>query len=152
MTSIIKTICDFKIPLDLKNWVKPKHLLRKDAEKIEKNNLHFFILPKEKQYQLIIILDKLDNKNLSELQYITNFGIPLEEYASLKNLSKAGNFDKNELFEVYKRLDLRSLLFLHKYFSIALKKIKNLYYKLGKFKFLIIKMLIKLSKMFTPNL
>jgi len=100
--------------------------------KVENPEIRHFILPREKLYQMIVIIDKLDFQNLTELQYIPNFGISLEDYCSLKNLSKIGNFDKNEVYTIYDNLEINQLLYLYKYFHISLTKIKNLFYRLGK--------------------
>lgn len=78
---------------------------------------------------MIVMIDRIDFQNLTELQYITNFGITLEDYKSLKNLSKIGYFNKTELYSIYETMDIKQLLMLHKYFYIALTKIKNLHYR-----------------------
>jgi hypothetical protein len=83
----------------------------------EKAKLNEFMVSKEKIFQMIKIIDKLDNKSISELQYITNFGIPLQAYSKLKHLSKEGNFIKSDLISVFSDLDIRSILMLYKYFN-----------------------------------
>jgi len=98
--------------------------------KNENPEIKTFIIPREKLYQMIVIIDKLDLQNLAELQYVPNFGVTIEDYTNLKGLTKIGNFDKNEMFKIYDGLELIQLLYLYKYFYIALAKIKNLFYRL----------------------
>jgi hypothetical protein len=114
--------CYYKI---LKDYIKA----RLAKEKLKEND---FVIPKETQYQLIIIIDKLDNQKLSELQSLANFGIDLDRFKDLKRIVGQGLSDERELFKVLDGLEFRKVLIIYKYFQVSWKKIDNKFYKLGK--------------------
>jgi hypothetical protein len=112
----------------IKNYIKDRII----KERLKESDI---ALPKETQYQLIIIIDKLDNFKLSELQSLANFGIELDYYKNLKRLLAQGLHDERELYSILDKLDIRKLLIVYKYFQISWKKVDNKFYKLGKFQF-----------------
>ena len=97
--------------------------------KIPKNEIY---LQKETQYQLIMIIDKInDNKKILELYNIQNFGIDLDKIQLLKEcLIKADQVNENELFDILDTLTTKNILVLYKYLIISYKKIVGDFYKL----------------------
>jgi hypothetical protein len=104
------------------------------VNKIKKDNPpeEEFVIPRETLYQLIIIIDRLENEKMRELTSITNFGIDLEVFRELKNLISEANFDQNSIYRVLDKLEIKKLLILYKYCITAAKKVDGLFYKLGK--------------------
>jgi hypothetical protein len=105
------------------------------VQKINLNNPkeEEFIIPKETTYQMIIIIDKLENDKLIELGSLSNFGLDLDIFKELKALIKDASFDTNTTYKVLDKLEIKKLLILYKYIGIACKKIDGLFYKLGKY-------------------
>ena len=89
------------------------------------------MLPKETIYQMIMIIDKIDNENkLLELTYIQNFGINGDIVSTLRGyLVKGEDIDENKLKLELNGLSLKILLLLYKYIYISLKKIKGDFFK-----------------------
>jgi hypothetical protein len=95
-----------------------------------------FILPQEIIYQLIVIIDKLDQDKLLELNSLNNFGIDLDVFKEMKKLLSKATLDGKFTDSFNKQLDkleIRKLLISYKYLTTAQKKIDGLFYKLGKF-------------------
>ena len=88
-------------------------------------------LPKETQYQLIIIIDQIkDNKKILELFHIQNFGIEWESINILKYyLSKGDLVNENDLFKELDKLTLKNILVIYEYLLISHKKLKRSFYK-----------------------
>lgn len=91
-----------------------------------------FIVPRETIYQLIIIIDKLDNEKLFELTSLTNFGIDLDIHKELKVVISEGLVNQQKIWSILDKMELKKLLILYKYVVTAAKKIDGLFYKLGK--------------------
>ena len=91
-----------------------------------------FILAHETIYQLIIIIEKLDNRKLYELNSLANFGIEIDVVGDLKNILIKGVFNKDTIATVLNSLVIKKILIIYKYFNIAVNKIDGLFYKLGK--------------------
>ena len=89
-------------------------------------------LPKETQYQLIMIIDKInDNKKILELFNIQIFGIEWDKINKLKDfLIKGDLIDEKEFFNELDTLSLKNILVLYKYLLIANKKLNGKFYKL----------------------
>lgn len=89
-------------------------------------------LPKETQYQIIMIIDKInDNKKILELYNIQIFGIEWDKINKLKDfLIKGDLIDENEFFNELDSFTLKSTLVLYKYLLIANKKICGKFFKL----------------------
>ena len=89
-------------------------------------------LPKETQYQLIMIIDKInDNKKILELYNIQNFGIEWETINILKEyLIKGDLVNEDDLFKYLDNLTIKNILVIYKYLLISYKKINGSYYKL----------------------
>jgi hypothetical protein len=111
----------------LKDYIKT----RIGKEKLKENE---FIIPKETQYQLIIIIDKLGSQKLAELQSLVNFGIDLDSFKDLKRIVGEGLKEDRELYRILDLLEFKKVLVIYKYFQISWKKIDNKFYKLGKFR------------------
>lgn len=103
------------------------------VDKIKKDNPSEddFVIPKETIYQLIIIIDRLENEKMRELMSITNFGIDLEVFRELKILISEADFNQNIINKVLDKLEIKKLLILYKYLITAAKKVDGLFYKLG---------------------
>ena len=89
-------------------------------------------LPKETQYQLIMVIDKInDNKQILELYNIQNFGIDWDKIIILKDyLVQGDQVIESELFNILDTLTFKNILVLYKYLLIANKKISRSFYKL----------------------
>lgn len=104
------------------------------CDKIKKDNLkeEEFVIPKETLYQLIMIIDKLNHLQMSELQSLINFGIDLEVFKELKRVIMEGLKGNEELENILNRLEIKKVLLVYKYFITCVKKLDGLYYKKGK--------------------
>ena len=89
-------------------------------------------LPRETQYQMINIIDKInDNKKILELYNIQNFGISWDKINILKDfLIRGEQINENELFKELDTLGIKEILILFKYILISYKKICGSFYKL----------------------
>lgn len=89
------------------------------------------MLPKETIYQMIMIIDKIDNeKKLLELTYIQNFGINGDVVSILRGyLAKGEKIDENKFKLELDGLSLKIVLLLYKYIYISLKKTNGDYFK-----------------------
>jgi hypothetical protein len=93
-----------------------------------------FLLPHEIIYQLIVIIDKLDQEKLLELNSLNNFGIDLEVFKEMKKLLSQATLDgkfTDSFKKLLDKLEIRKLLICYKYLTTAQKKIDGLFYKLG---------------------
>jgi hypothetical protein len=90
-----------------------------------------FIVPSETLYQLIIIVDRLENDKMRELTSITNFGFDLDVFRELKKIMTEANFEPSNIYRVLDKLEIKQLLILYKYCTTAAKKTDGLFYKLG---------------------
>ena len=88
-------------------------------------------LPKETQFQLIMIIDKInDNKKILELYNIQNFGIEWETINILKDyLSNGDLVNESDLFRELDKLTLKNILVIYEYLLISNKKLKGNFYK-----------------------
>jgi hypothetical protein len=116
----------------LKTWVLGIREFLK--EKIQKETLseNVFFLPAETIYQMIVIIDRLEKQKILELQSVINFGFDLEIVKEVRVLLISGFYDKESIYNVLDRLDIKKILLLYKYLHIASNKLNGLYYKLGK--------------------
>jgi len=103
-----------------------------DRIKSEEIREEEFILPHEITYQLIIIIDKLDNQKLYELNSLGNFGIDIDVVKDIRNFVTEGTFEKEKISRIFDSLLMKKILIIYKYFNIAAKKKDGLFYKLGK--------------------
>ena len=89
-------------------------------------------LPKETQYQLIMVIDKInDNKKILELYNIQNFGIDWDKIIILRDfLIQGDQVVEKELFNELDSLSFKNILVLYKYLLISNKKISGKFYKL----------------------
>ena len=90
-------------------------------------------LPKETIYQLIMVINKIETKRqLLELSSIQNFGLPMENINTIKNLlmSETNDSNKEKLYIEFDNLTMKNMLILYKYISTALKKITGSFFKL----------------------
>ena len=103
-----------------------------DRIKSEEISEEEFILPHEITYQLIIIIDKLDNQKLYELNSLGNFGFDIDVVKDIRKIVTEGTFEKDKISKIFDSLLIKKILNIYKYFNIAAKKIDGLFYKLGK--------------------
>ena len=89
-------------------------------------------LPKETQFQLIMIIDKInDKKKILELYNIQNFGIDWDTINILKDhLIRGDQVNENDLYKELDLLPLKNILIIYQYLLISYKKISGKYYKL----------------------
>ena len=90
------------------------------------------MLPKDIQYQLIMIIDKItENSKYLDLYNLQNFGIDLEKINSLKDYLKSVEENyKNDFRKELESMSFKNILVLYKYLLIAYKKITGNFYKL----------------------
>jgi len=97
--------------------------------KILENEIY---LPRETQFQLIMIIDKInDKKKILELYNIQNFGIDWDTINILKDhLIRGDQVNENDLYKELDLLPLKNILIIYQYLLISYKKISGKYYKL----------------------
>jgi len=76
-------------------------------------------LAEEIIYQMIVIIDRLENQKILELQSIINFGFDLEIVKEVRVLLLSGFYDKHSIKHALDRLDIKKILLLYKYLHIA---------------------------------
>ena len=89
-------------------------------------------LPKERIYQITIMIDKLESYNrLLQLTYLNFFGIDLAIQEQLKCAISSNTPENEKIFkEIIKNLELKSQLIIYKYLDICTKKVNNSFYRL----------------------
>ena len=89
-------------------------------------------LPKETQYQIIMVIDKTNDYNkFLELFNIQIFGLDWDKINIFKEYIKhIESIKENELFSEFDSLSIKSILVLYKYLTTASKKISGEFYKL----------------------
>ena len=91
-------------------------------------------LPKEIQYQIIMIIEKLNNrKKILELYNIQKLGNGLDKIEKIKNFLQTENYiDENEFFFELDKLSLNNILIVYKYLLTGYKRIIGDFYQLEK--------------------
>jgi len=90
------------------------------------------IVPKEVTYQLIVIIDKIENiKDIIEMKSVCHFGYPINECKQIKELIVDGYVDKDLIFDIFKKVEFKKNFILYKFLDIADKKYNGLFYKLS---------------------
>ena len=89
-------------------------------------------LSKEIQYQIIVVIDKMnDIEKILELFNIQIFGLDWDKINKFKEYLKNSQLIKeNELFFDFDSLTIKNVLVLYKYLTIASKKISHEFYRL----------------------
>ena len=89
-------------------------------------------LSKEIQYQIIVVIDKMnDIEKILELFNIQIFGLDWDKINKFKEYLKNSQLIKeNELFFDFDSLTIKNVLVLYKYLTIASKKLSHEFYKL----------------------
>ena len=89
-------------------------------------------LPKERIYQITLMIDKLESYNkLLQLTYLNFFGIDLAIQEQLKCAISSNTPENEKIFkEIIKNLELKSQLIIYKYLDICTKKVNNSFYRL----------------------
>ena len=89
-------------------------------------------LPKETQYQIIMVIDKTNDYNkFLELFNIQIFGLDWDKINKFKEyLKHTESIKELELFSEFDSISIKNVLVLYKYLTIALKKIQGEFYKL----------------------
>ena len=89
-------------------------------------------LPKETQYQIIMVIDKMnDYEKILELVNIQIFGLDWDKINKLKEyLKHTESIKELELFNEFDSLSVKNVLVLYKYLIISYKKISGEFYKL----------------------
>lgn len=85
------------------------------------------IIPIIVGYQLVVIISKLDNNEMAELKFITNFGFGFSMVEEI--LHCFSNNPKYSLFKTLDSLPLSKLLVLYKYLNICYLKTSGAFYK-----------------------
>ena len=101
--------------------IKEKKILNKEIS-----------LQKEIQYQIIVVIDKInDFEKYLELVNIQIFGLDWDKINKFKEYLKNTEIIKeNELFSEFDSLTIKSVLVLYKYLTVAFKKLSHEFYKL----------------------
>ena len=91
-----------------------------------------FIIPKETQYQMIIIIDKIESDHkCMELPSIQNFGLSLDNISLItKCLTQGDKVDKEYYYSILDNLNIKTVLIVYKYFGICYKKVNKDFFKL----------------------
>ena len=107
-----------------------KYIINRIKEK--KISIKELNLPKEIQYQIIVVIDKInDNEKILELLNIQIFGLDWDKINKFKEYLKNTELIKeNELFTDFDSLTIKSVLVLYKYLTVAYKKLSKEFYKL----------------------
>ena len=107
-----------------------KYIVERIKEK--KISLKEITLPKETQYQIIVVIDKInDYEKILELFNIQIFGLDWDKINKMKEyLKKYEIIKESELFSEFDSLTLKNVLVLYKYLFIAYKKIYGEFFKL----------------------
>ena len=89
-------------------------------------------LSKEIQYQIIVVIDKMnDIEKILELFNIQIFGLDWDKINKFKEYLKNSQLIKeNELFFDFDSLTIKNVLVLYKYLTIASKKLSHEFYRL----------------------
>ena len=89
-------------------------------------------LPKERIYQITIMIDKLESYDkLLELTYLNYFGIEFDIHEKLKNAISSSTPENEKTFkEIIENLELKNQLIIYKYLDICTKKVNNSFYRL----------------------
>ena len=89
-------------------------------------------LPKERIYQITIMIDKLESYNkLLQLTYLNFFGIDLDIQEQLKCAISSNTPENEKSFKkIIENLELKSQLIIYKYLDICTKKVNNSFYRL----------------------
>ena len=85
------------------------------------------IIPIIVGYQLVVIISKLENNEMAELKFITNFGFGFSMVEEI--LHCFSNNPKYSLFKTLDSLPLSKLLVLYKYLNICYLKASGAFYK-----------------------
>ena len=109
--------------------IKKYIIERTTQKKITKSEIN---LPKEIQYQIVMVIDKInDYEKIIELLNIQIFGLEWEKINKLKEYFKnIESIKENELFSEFDSLTIKHVLVLYKYLDTAYKKISGGFYKL----------------------
>ena len=116
----IKNVLDF-----IKKYITE----RISQKKLSKKEIN---LPKETQYQIIMVIDKInDYEKIFELFNIQIFGLDWDKINKLKDyLKNTESIKENELFYEFDSLSIKNVLVLYKYLITGYKKLSNQFYKL----------------------
>jgi hypothetical protein len=89
-------------------------------------------LPKETQYQIIMVINKMEDfEKILELFNIQIFGLDWDKINILKEyLKKTETLKEKELFSEFDSLTIKNVLVLYNYLIIAYKKLSKKFYKL----------------------
>jgi hypothetical protein len=124
-----KNIDYLTVIIDLLSITKEFITQRLKTEDISRKDC---IVPKEVTYQLIVIIDKIDNmKDIIEMKSVCHFGYPFNECKQIKELIIDGYVDKDLIFDIFKQVEFKKNFILYKFLDIADKKFNGLFYKLS---------------------
>jgi len=73
-------------------------------------------------------MNRLDASKFCKLDFTVNFGVPLDVKSNLSNIIESGEQTKDQMFDIFAKLDTMVLLKLHKYFFWADKKLHSVFY------------------------
>ena len=109
--------------------IKKYIIERIKSKKISRNEM---ILPKDTQYQIIIVIDKIkENEKIMDLSNIQIFGLDWDIINKFKDhLKNADLIKENDLFNELDSLSIKNILVLYKYLITSYKKMSGEFYKL----------------------